>query len=531
MGIFISVPKTIECIAVAVVLALLLSGCCYRLLGILQSLGYGGKKFFKWAGRADNMTLSRHVLLTIICALSSAVLGLCFSFAGEYAGLCSLAAFALFLPLYIWADNRVALKVPLSFTPRLKRLYAALVLIIAIFAYIAVTLLNFADFVWGNAVFSVLRYVPLSVFGLLLLPLVAFANLVSKIYEIPRNRGFIKKATAKLKNSRIKVVGITGSYGKTSVKHILAEILSKKYRVLATPRSHNTPLGLALTINNNDLNEYDILIAEMGARHVGDIAELCRICPPEIAVITGICPQHLESFGTVENIVSAKGEILQSCKTAVIAEDCIKLFTDYTCEKLTAAEVSGVESSAEGCSFTLGINGEKVNAHTKLLGEHSAYNIALAAQVASLLGMKAADIAAAIPQIDYIEHRLQLIKSGGISVLDDGYNSNVRGAAAAISALKKFGGKKIVVTPGLVELGVLEKSENYALGGELVGLDFVILVGERLIEPVKQGYLEKGGDPEKLKVVLGLEAAKAELQKVIGQGDAVLFLNDLPDAY
>ena len=77
----------------------------------------------------------------------------------------------------------------------------------------------------------------------------------------------------------------------------------------------------------------------------------------------------------------------------------------------------------------------------------------------------------------------------------------------------------------------MEKSENYALGGELVGLDFVILVGERLIEPVKQGYLEKGGDPEKLKVVLGLEAAKAELQKVIGQGDAVLFLNDLPDAY
>ena len=190
-----------------------------------------------------------------------------------------------------------------------------------------------------------------------------------------------------------------------------------------------------------------------------------------------------------------------------------------------------VESSAEGCSFTLGINGEKVNAHTKLLGEHSAYNIALAAQVASLLGMKTADIAAAIPQIDYIEHRLQLIKSGGINVLDDGYNSNVRGAAAAISALKKFGGKKIVVTPGLVELGVLEKSENYALGGELVGLDFVILVGERLVEPVKQGYLEKGGDPEKLKVVLGLEAAKAELQKVIGQGDAVLFLNDLPDAY
>lgn len=531
MGIFISIEKTIECIAVSVVFALLLSGCAYRLLGILQSLGYGNKKFFGWARKKSNLAFTRHALLTLLCALSVAVLGLCFSFAGSYAGLIGFAGFLIFLPLYIWADNKVALKIPLAFTPRMKRLYTVLVLLTAVVTYVAVTLLNFADFVWGNAVFSALRYAPLSLFPLLLIPLTAAANGISKIYEVPKNRGYIKKAKAKMQGADIKVIGITGSYGKTSTKQILASLLSKKYRVLSTPRSHNTPLGLALTINSNDLENYDIFIAEMGARHLGDIAELCELCPPEYAVITGICPQHLESFGTEENIVKAKGEILQACRESVISADCMELFEAYPCPKSLPAEISSLECGADGSTFSLTLGGETVQTHTKLLGAHAAANIALAAAVCYKLGMSAGEIAAAIPEIDYIEHRLQLIKSGGVNILDDGYNSNVKGAAAALEVLKTFGGKRIVVTPGLVELGVLEESENYALGQKLVGLDCVILVGERLIEPVKRGYLESGGNPENIFVVLGLPAAKEKLKEVLSTGDTVLFLNDLPDAY
>ncbi|MDE6505561.1 MAG: UDP-N-acetylmuramoyl-tripeptide--D-alanyl-D-alanine ligase [Clostridia bacterium] len=531
MGIFISVPKTIECILTAVIFSALLCGCCYRLLGILQSCGYSGKRLAEWAAKKGNLTFGRHVLLMLLCALSSAVISLCFSFAGTYAAVCGLSGFAIFLPLFIWADNKVALRTPLTFTPRLKRLCAVLALLTAVIVYFCITLLNFADFVWGNSVFSIMRYVPLAVFPLLMLPLVLLANVLAKVYEVPHNKSFVKKAKAKLKNSDIKIIGVTGSYGKTSVKQILSEILKVKFRVLSTPRSHNTPMGLALSINSNGLENYDIFIAEMGARRSGDIAELCEMCPPDVSVITGICPQHLESFGTVENIVKAKGEILASCKTAVIADDCFSLFEAYPCPKSNAACVSDIKTDCGGSAFKLNLGGKSVQTHTKLLGAHAVQNIALAAAVAHSLGMSAEEIAAAVESLDYIEHRLQLIKSNGVNILDDGYNSNVKGAAAAIDVLKSFGGRKIAVTPGLVELGILEEKENYELGAKLVGLDYVVLVGETLIAPVKQGYLDNGGDKEKLSVVLGLPAAQDCLKSILQQGDTVLFLNDLPDIY
>lgn len=158
-------------------------------------------------------------------------------------------------------------------------------------------------------------------------------------------------------------------------------------------------------------------------------------------------------------------------------------------------------------------------------------NLALAAKCAYILGMSGEEIAAAIAKIDFIEHRLQLIKSGGVNILDDGYNSNVKGAAAALEVLRSFGGGKIAVTPGLVELGMLEEKENYHLGEQLVGLDCVILVGETLISPVRKGYIDNGGDIKALKIVPTLQAAQEELKNILKDGDTVLFLNDLPDIY
>ncbi|MBD5631816.1 MAG: UDP-N-acetylmuramoyl-tripeptide--D-alanyl-D-alanine ligase [Clostridia bacterium] len=532
MGIFISVPKTIECVICALVFSVLYCACCYKPLGILQSLGYGGKKLFGWSRRKANLTFTRHTLLAMLCALASAVISLCFSFAGEWSGVIGLSAYVILFALYVWADNKVALRSPASPTPRFKRLYAVLFLITAIFVYLAVTLLNFADAVWGNRVFSILRYCPLSVFPLLIIPIIMLASLLAKVYEVPHNKSFVKKAKKKLAASDIKVIGITGSYGKTSTKQILTKILSQKYRVLSTPRSHNTPLGLALTINSNGLENYDIFIAEMGARHLGDIAELCEFCPPDYSVITGICPQHLESFKTVENIVKAKGEILSSTKQkAVIADDCFNLFEAYPCTKLHCDCIKDVVCGPDGCKFTLTLGGESAKAQTKLLGRHSADNIAIAARLAYEVGMSLQEIVSAIAELDYIEHRLQLIKSGDVNILDDGYNSNVKGAAAALEVLKSFDGRKIVVTPGLVELGVLVEEENALLGAKLVGLDLVILVGDTLITPVKQGYLSNGGDTDKLVLKPSLAAAQEELKKYLQGGDTVLFLNDLPDIY
>lgn len=530
MGIFISVAKTVECVAVAVVFTLLLCGCAFRLLGALQECGYGGKKLVGWAKKKSNVVIDRHLLLALLCAFSSAVLALTFSFAGGWSALVSLAGFLIFFPLFIWADNRIALKVPVSFTPRFKRLYVVFALLCAILVYLSVTLLNFADAVWGNAVFSMLRYVPLALFPALLIPLALLANLLDKAYEAPHNKKFVKKARQKIAASHIKVVGITGSYGKTTVKNCLKTILEKKYRVLATPSSFNTPMGVSLTVNNANLDDYDVFIAEMGAKNVGDIAELCEICPPDYSIITGVCEQHLETFKTLENIVKAKGEILTATKCAAVLENEIKpLFAAYSCPKLNSDCVFDIKSDCEGNTFKLKLGGEEREAKTKLLGAHAVKNIALCATLAYEMGVGIDDIALACGELDFVEHRLQLIKANGVNILDDGYNSNIRGAAAAIEVLKYFSGEKVVVTPGLVELGVLEESENFALGEKLVGLDRVILVGDTLVKPVKDGYLAAGGDADKLTLVPTLDAAKEKLG--LKSGDAVLFLNDLPDIY
>ncbi len=530
MGIFVSVPKTCECIVAALILAAFLSVAAFKPLGVLQSAGYSEGKFFKWLNKKSNMLYTRLALLSLMCALMYAVLALCFSFTGEWAAVIGLAAFAVFLTAYIAADRKIALRSSLTFTPRLKRLYTVLCLVLAVVCYLAVTLLNFADEVWGNDIFSYLRYLPLALLPLSVPPLIALSNLICKIYENPHNKKFIRKARAKLEKSNIKVVGITGSYGKTSTKFILNKILSEKYRVLTTPRSHNTPIGIALAVNSHNLDDYDIFIAEMGARHIGDIAELCAICPPDISLITGVCGQHLETFGTFRGVVEAKGEILKGTKDeAVIADDCYDLFAEYPVKKSRCDCVSDIECSENGTAFTLTLGGESVRTECKLLGRHSAYNIALAAQAAYLLGMSLEEIAAAISELEFIEHRLQLIRAGDINVIDDGYNSNVKGARAALEVLRLFKGRKICVTPGLVELGVMEDEENYSLGKNLCGLDLVILVGDTLITPIKRGYEQGGGDMQKLIIKPTLDGAQQALKEYLRSGDTVLFLNDLPD--
>ena len=532
MGIFVSVPKTVECIAIAIAFAAMLCIAAYKPAGVLQSSGYGNKKFFKWLKKKGNLTFTRLCLLALLCLLSCAVISLCFPFAGEWAAVAGLAPYVIFFIAYFVADFKIALRSPVARTPRFYRLYTVYALLCAVVTYILVTLLNFADCVWGNDIFRALRYCPLAVLPVLTLPVLMLSNCIAKIYEIPHNKKFIRAAKKKLAASDIKVVAITGSYGKTSTKFILNAILSEKYRVLSTPRSHNTPIGIALAVNNNDLRNYDLFIAEMGARHLGDIAELCEICPPDVSMITGVCGQHLETFGTFANVVKAKGEILSYTKdTAVIADDCYDLFAEYPCKKTRCGCASEIEADCNGTRFTLTLGGDSRRVETKLLGEHSAHNIALAAKAAFAVGMTVDEIAKAVKNIDFIEHRLQLIKANGVNILDDGYNSNVKGARAALNVLKTFGGRKIVITPGLVELGVMEEEENFLLGKDLVGFDFVILVGDTLITPVKRGYTEGGGDAQKLIIKPTLAAAQEALKVFIQNGDTVLFLNDLPDIY
>lgn len=532
MGIFISYIKTLECVAIALITAVLLCGVGFKSVGVLQSSGYKNKKFVKWIKRKDNHMAERHTILALLCVLATCAFSLCFSFLGDGAAIVGLVPSAFFCVLYVIADKKIALRSSATFTPRFKRLYAVLFLTFAILSYIAITLLNFAAEVWGNKFFTWLRYVPFALMPVFTLPVIMLANCISALYEIPHNGKYVKRAARAVASSHIKVVGITGSFGKTSVKNILNSILSEKFKVLATAHSHNTPLGISLAVNGANLDDYDIFIAEMGARNLGDISELCEICPPDLSIITGVCGQHLESFLTFQNVVKAKSEILSYTKNkAIIADDCYDLFASCTANKQRCDCVSEVEASDKGVSFTLTLGGKSLRATSRLLGKHSAYNIGIAAMAAYELGMSPDEIVSAIKNIDYIPHRLQPIEANGVHILDDGYNSNVKGARAALEVLTYFGGKKVVVTCGLVELGILEREENFALGKALVGFDSIILVGDTLIKPVEEGYAEGGGDKEKLIKVPTLNAAQEKLKEILSEGDSVLFLNDLPDVY
>lgn len=532
MGIFISVGRTVECIVMALCFGALLTMSSTKLLGALQGCNYSGKKLLRWARKRNNMSFERLALLGMLCALSSAIVSLCFSFAGQWAAVIGLIPYAVFFGAFIYADGKIALRVPAVRTRRFRRLEVVLFFVCAVVSYIIITLLNFAAEAWGKRLFLILRYVPLAILPVILLLLICLANALSKIYEVPHNRTYIKRAKEKLGSSSLTVVGITGSYGKTSTKNILAAILGKKYRVLTTPRSHNTPIGIALAVNANDLSSFDVFIAEMGARNVGDIAELCDICPPDYSLLTGICAQHLETFESIDNIIKAKGEILSATrKKAFIAGDCREYFKDIPCPFEFCDCVSDIQAGCDGTDFTLTLGGESVRVHTRLLGAHCARNIGLAARLAFEMGVGLEDIAAAAEELNFVEHRLQLTQSNGINILDDGYNANIKGARAALEVLRAFPGRKLIVTPGIVELGILEEQENRQFGGLLAGLDLVILVGDTLVSPVKEGYLEAGGDPEKLLVRETLKDAQAELKKVLERGDTVLFLNDLPDIY
>lgn len=529
MGIFISVEKTIECVLIAVIYAALLVMVSGKPLGMMQSCAYSGRKLIRWTMRKNNMLMSRLSLLSLSSLLTYAVLSLCFSFAGQWSAIIGLAAYVIFCLLYLYADATHTVKSPVTLTPRLKRLYRMLWVVLVIIIYLIVTLMNFADYLLGSALFTSCKYFILAFVPGLIIPIICLTNLICLVYEVPKNKKYIKAAREKLASSGAVVVGITGSYGKTSAKCILSQLLADNYRVLATPRSYNTPLGISRALNECD-EPFDLFIAEMGARHVGDIAELCANFTPDYALITGICPQHLESFGSIENIISEKGKIISAAKKLTfIAPDCAEYFSGDSVK--VAEAVANIQSDCNGTSFDLTLGGRTHRVHTALLGKHSALNIGLCACLAYELGVSAEDIARRISSLEYIEHRLQPIQSNGVNIIDDGYNSNIVGAEAALKVLSTFGGRKIVVTPGLVELGILEEQENKALGAKLVGMDRIILVGETLVSVIFDGYKEAGGDEDRVTIVHTLVDAQEELRGQLAKGDTVLFLNDLPDIY
>lgn len=355
------------------------------------------------------------------------------------------------------------------------------------------------------------------------------------------NAGFYEEARNKLrKRDDLIKIGITGSYGKTLTKFILKELLSKKYEVLATPASFNTAMGISRVVNDQLEEKHQVFIAEMGAQHVGDIRHLVKLVRPKYGMITAIGPQHLDSFGSMANVVDTKNELITGLPedgVAFFASDCgytDRLFSMCKREKYNAAveqpgeyymRASEVSFGVKGTQFVLECaDGGRVRCRTRLLGRYNVQNIALAAALARRLGLTMEEIADGISSLQPFEKKLQLIP-GARTVIDDSLNANPAGAAEALNVLAEFPGRRIVITPGLPENGSRTEEQNFAFGAQIKGCaDAVILVGDRQsVRPIARGVLSTGFPKTALHVAQDMNIALDLLEEISGDGDTVLY--------
>ncbi|SDB64865.1 UDP-N-acetylmuramoyl-tripeptide--D-alanyl-D-alanine ligase [Butyrivibrio sp. INlla16] len=384
-----------------------------------------------------------------------------------------------------------------------------------------------------------------------LLPLVtALCNLINKPIEKRVNDWFIHDAQRMLQeHPGLRIIGITGSYGKTSVKYYLWTLLSEGFRVLMTPESFNTPMGVVRTIREQLTPMHEIFICEMGARHVHDIKEITDIVHPDDGILTSIGPQHLETFHSIENIIDTKYELFdavqeksrQGLKFANGDNELIR--NNMRHENVVLYGVSEgcdyrateVKYSPDGASFKVTApNGEEAEFSMKLLGEHNVTNVVGAIAMAHTMGIPMTKLKMAVRRITPAPHRQELLKHGNVSIIDDAYNSNPMGAKMALDTLSKFEGSvRILVTPGMVELGEKEAEYNKEFGRQAAdAADYIILVGADHVKPIKEGALEAGFSEDRLFVKTTLKEATDLMYEIdAGKPKVILLENDLPDNY
>lgn len=432
-------------------------------------------------------------------------------------------------------------KLPLKVTPRIKRLIFTTLLI--------TTLLTFTFFTKYNYLYLSIYYLIYILIIMLIDIIIMFAILINTPIEKLVYYYFRFKAKKKLREMKyLKVIGITGSYGKTSSKNILNEILSIKYNVLPSPKNFNTPNGLMITINEQLTKFDEIFIAEMGAYKKGEIKELCDLVSPKYGILTKIGDAHLESFGSKENIIKTKFELIESLPSDGIGilngddENQLKYKLKNKCKIIWIGidnqdvdiYAKNIKTSSNGMSFDIVFKGDKniYSFNTKLLGYANVYNILAALALAKEFDLSIDQMIQAVSNIKQIEHRLELKQVGNITYIDDAYNSNPVGSKMALDTLKIMPGKRYVVTPGMIELGAKEYELNKEFGMQIKSsCDIVILVGEKQTRPIYEGLKEEKMNEDNIYIVKDVIEALNIVRKDKDKNIFVLLENDLPDIF
>ncbi|MCH5182648.1 MAG: UDP-N-acetylmuramoyl-tripeptide--D-alanyl-D-alanine ligase [Oscillospiraceae bacterium] len=471
-------------------------------------------------------------LLPALAALPFAV------FATEGEGslwLWAVCALLFALSAVILRPRRKNVKKPLVFTGRVKRLTAVYGLLL-----LACLALSVLFYLRGGR-----WLLPVSLALLFSLFLAILANWICAPVERAVKRWYTNDAIKKLRGSTgLLTLGVTGSYGKTSVKTYLGALLGVQYDTLITPESFNTPMGVVRTVREHLRTTHEVFVCEMGARHVGDIKELCDLVHPQHGLITAIGNQHLETFHTQENIVHTKYELADALPPEgklFLNGDCDLIrenlpsrpYITYGLGEGNDYRATDVELSLTGTSFTVSApDGESYRYRMPLIGGHSVLNVTGAIAVCHTFGIPLASLAPAVRKLAAVPHRMQL-RAGEITYIDDAYNSNPAGCRAALETLGRFDACRILVTPGMVELGADMERCNEEFGAQAAEVcDLCVLVGEKQAVPIKRGLLNAGYPEERIRVVRTLQEALAEVNAFRSEKRKVVLLeNDLPDQY
>ncbi|MDR1670905.1 MAG: UDP-N-acetylmuramoyl-tripeptide--D-alanyl-D-alanine ligase [Alistipes sp.] len=479
-----------------------------RELQMLQQNSYRVDRYWRWL--KQNNTPGRSPVDFVTTCLIYAMLG----------------AFA-FSPMLVYAFAAVGLaclfkgvklltvksKKPLVFTARAWRIYLVAVAILLV----VVVPLALCGLQWWSmtAAFFIAIGAPLVMIA---------AVWVLMPVESAINRWYVNDARRILRSMpRLIVIGITGSYGKTSTKHYLHRILSERFSVVMTPGSFNTTLGVVRTIRQHLKPHTEIFIVEMGAKQRGDIAEICELVHPKIGIITAVGEQHLESFKTIENVQRTKFELIDS-----LPHDGVAILNDDF-EYIAGRPVTNV---AQVLRYTTR-DVTPPPFETRLVGRYNLTNIYAAWLAGRALGMTDDEMRYAIADIRSVEHRLEVRHTpGGVTVIDDAFNSNPHGAAMALEVLAGFTGRRIIVTPGMIELGARQHELNREFGRQIAAAaDIAVIVGEHNREAILGGLSETGFATEHIYVARDFADASRYVSATMRAGDVILYENDLPDTF
>ena len=441
-------------------------------------------------------------------------------------------AILIFMALYLYADEKKKNYIkPLVYTARVKRQIAVL----AVLALILIIL--------------VMKLPPLYAAAAYLGPwlLIWPMALITSPMEAAIRQKYLNEAKAILKDHKDLIkIGITGSFGKTTTKNIMQAMLSEQYNSLMTPASYNTPMGITRTIREMLKPIHKVFVCEMGADHVGDITELMEFVKPQIGVVTSVGPQHLNTFGSQENITKEKMQVIEMLPADGFGimnydNDFIRNYpVKNTVEKVTYGVHSRdtdyyadeITYTSSGSVFTVVHGEERVQLETKLLGELNILNILSAVACARYLGVEWNVIARAVKTMKQVEHRLELKVINGHRFIDDAFNANPTGSAMALDVLGMMPGTRWIVTPGMIDLGARQEEINKEFGRNMKGkADEVILVGRNQTKPIYAGLQEAGFDMDHVYVVDTVKEAFAIVYSQADADDTILLENDLPDAF